>query len=314
MVDNSELIISVLTKYGIEYWEEGKNVTNDTINIECPLCSDSSNHCGIFKDSLRFACWKCGQRGSFSFILSVLTGIPKELCKQELEEISTSFSLDSEQQIYEILNFEEEEFEVVAKKFEGGMPDFMVHVKEASSLLLENYLYQRNIDLQTLIDHDCRICVAGKYMNRLIIPVVFEGNTVGFQAADLTLSSKLKYKADGNNSIIKEYFYNWDNIDWNLGFVVVVEGVLDAWRLRDNTIASFGTSLSSNQRTILKKSKVKKLILCPDSDAYLDTLRMAEEFSPFVDEVHTVFFPIGEDPDSLGFEASWDLINKECFV
>ena len=72
MDDYSDIIIRLLERYDIPYWEAGKNVSEGiTVNVECPLCSDISNHCGIFRNSMEFQGPK--SRKSFRF----LGGTPK---------------------------------------------------------------------------------------------------------------------------------------------------------------------------------------------------------------------------------------------
>ena len=314
MADNTALIISLFEKYSIDYWEEGKNVTIGWINTTCPLCEDSSNHMGVNIGSLQISCWKCGRKGSFAYLLSILTGYPKDAIKVEIEVFSSSLIVDSEQQIREILKTEEEEPEEKEVVFSGKLPKHMVSVETADFWLLEDYMHRRKIALSTLMNHNCGVCQVGKYMNRLIIPVYFEGDLVGFQAADLTGRAELKYKADTVKSLIKNYFYRWDEYNVNVGYLVVTEGVLDAWRLGGNVVASFGTSLSKIQKRRLINLRLKKLIFAFDGEAYLDTLRLSEEFSPFIDETFVVQFPGKEDPDSLGYEESWRLIREECNI
>ena len=314
MVNNTTLIISLFEKYGIEYSTEGKNVTIGWINVQCPSCPDPSNHMGVEISSLMISCWRCGLKGSFAYLLSRLTGYPKDICKAEIEGFSSSLIIDSEQQIREIFKSDEEESKEKEVIFSGKLPKHMIPVATADFWLLEDYMRRRKIALSTLMWHSCGVCQVGKYMNRLIIPVYFEGDLVGFQAADLTGKAEIKYKADTVDSLIKNYLYCFDEYKDVLGYAVVVEGALDRWRLITNTFASFGTSLSKKQKMLLINLRPKKLIFAFDADAYLNTLRLAEEFSPFIDETFVVKFPGKEDPDSLGHEESWQLIREECDI
>lgn len=321
-MDYSSIIISLLEKYEIEYWEEGPNCTAKAINIKCPFCDDASSHHGIFRDFLNSKCWKCGRKSNLGFILATITGRSQKACWEEIKASGISFDLDSEQQIKNIF---EEELVIKPKKLVSlaKLPKPFQPIEEVDSILLDNYLCRRNLTREVLVEHQCGVCLVGDYMNRLIIPVIFEGKLVGFQAADMTGRSDTSYKADRKDSEIKNYFYRWDRINQDLDFIVVVEGVVDAWRLRGNTLCSFGTALSENQKRLLIKFGPKKLIFCPDGDAYSDTLIQSEYFTPFIDEVHVVQLPyrwknfserVNEDPDSFGAENVWNLIKEECFA
>jgi hypothetical protein len=316
-MDYSSLIISILEKYGVEYWEEGKNVTEDAVNIECPLCEDASNHCGIFRDSLQFKCWRCSQSGNFAYLIAVITGQPKDVCKQEIEEFTTSFHLDPELQIQQILQGDLETEEKKAKrKFSGKWPEYTEPL-DPEFPLLQYYLEERSrraaedLEFQTLLEYECQMCRVGPYMNRLIIPVFFQDKLVGYQGADMTLRSETKYKTSDNE--INQYLYNWDRIDPYKDYLILAEGLLDVWRLGGNTLGTFGSTLTDIQFRLILKYKPKKLIFCWDEDAYFVSEREAQKFEPFIEEVFTVSFPEGEDPDSYGHVASWELINQECF-
>jgi hypothetical protein len=324
-MDCSSKIISILTKYEISFVEDSsqsKNTGPNCIGIQCPFCDDHSDHCGIFRDAKGFYCRKCGRQGSFSYLLSVLVHKPQNIIRKELEQSSISFEVEAEQQIKDIFR-ESEKVPTRQKRGSIPFPKYFEPVEKVISSLLENYLSRRNISKQILIDHKCGICQVGEHMNRLIVPVYFEGTMIGFQAADLTGKSELKYKADTKDSEIKNYFYRWDLLDPDLNYIVVVEGIVDAWRLLGNAVASFGTALSTAQKKLLIKKKLEKLILCMDGDAYLHALETSQYFTPFIDEVHVIQLPhywqdfstkISHDPDSYGNENVWELIKQESNI
>lgn len=318
-MDLSTTITSLLLKFDIEYWEEGKNCSPGAINIECPLCDDHSNHCGIFRNSGKFHCWKCGREGDFAFLLAIITHRSKEFCQREIDSFDASFILDSEQQIQSIFQEEEEKEETFVRVRSVQLPKFFEPVQDADSPLLRSYIKRRMLSLEILIEHGCGVCCVGEYMNRLIAPVFFEGKLVGFQAADMTGKAEAKYKADTKDSKIKEYLYRWDMLDRSLGYVIIVEGLLDSWRLGGNTLASFGASLTDQQKKLLIKLKPEKLIFVPDGDAFLDCEREAQYFMPFIGEVHVVQLPyfwksfsehVNADPDSHGANEVWEMIQK----
>ena len=63
----------------IAYSTEGKNVTENWVNIECPFpfCDDSvlhSNHLGINLESKLFSCWICGEKGGMDRLIQELEG------------------------------------------------------------------------------------------------------------------------------------------------------------------------------------------------------------------------------------------------
>jgi hypothetical protein len=197
MVISKEKIIELLDKFEIPFWLEGNNVSVDSINIKCPFCDDSSNHLGIFNITGIFNCWRCGAKGHFSYLLSVLTHLSYEECQKLLELNVVNFKESAVQTIENIISPGKERDKIVSQ--EVGLPKYFEFVnKDTDFPLLEMYMKRRKIDLDTLIKYGCGICQVGKYMNRLIIPVIFQGRIVSFQAADMTGRGEIKYKTANN--------------------------------------------------------------------------------------------------------------------
>jgi len=114
--------------------------------------------------------------------------------------------------------------------------------------------------------------------------------------------SNLKYQSSplsmGN---INDFLYNYDEIEVG-GRMIVVEGVLDAWRVGKEVVSSFTSSLSKEQIKLILAKGLKELYLCYDSElrAYYKSRKLAKEFEAYVPKVEVVKLPFGEDPDSYG--------------
>ena len=302
MIDSKQKIIDLLQKFEITYWTSGNNVSEDSVNIKCPFCDDHSNHLGIFEDTLIFHCWRCGAKGHFAYLLSVLTHLSYEECQRLLELNVVNFKGCAVQTIENIISSEKKSDKIVAQ--EVGLPKYFEPVtKNMNFPLLEMYLKRRKIDLETIIKYGCGICQVGKYMNRLIIPVVFQGRIVSFQAADMTGRGEIKYKTADNE--VNRWLYNYDSIK---DIMIITEGILDCWRVGEGAVATFGTHITEKQKDLILAKNLKELILCWDGDAYWTARNEAEEFKPFIENVKVVCLPKTEDPDSLGTEKVWEYI------
>lgn len=306
-MDHSKTIISVLEHHDIQYWTYGKNVSEDSINIQCPFCDDHSNHCGIFKDTLGYHCWKCNRTGTFDFLVAYLTHRPVEECTEEIASFGIRFGQDIVEQILDLLN----PLPVETQKDNSQsitLPPYFEPVTHSTNFpLLDQYLSRRKILRETLIEHRCGICTVGECMNRLVIPVYYQGELVSYQAADMTGRSDVKYRTAKNE--INQYLYRWDQVDPSLGYLILVEGVLDAWRVGGNAVATFGTSLTTRQRTLIIQSKIPCIVMCWDGDAWLHSKKEIEELQPYVPYIGLVELPTEEDPDSYGYDNTWKAIN-----
>lgn len=293
-------IISILKEIEVPYWTEGKNVSEDSVNIKCPFCSDDpSDHLGIFEGTGIFSCWRCKKKGPLSYLIHVLTGFPRERCEEMVEDGSNIFKEDSSSTINRIIN-EEITKENRKKKDFYGLPKEMELITEDTQFkLLHLYLERRKILLETTILHKCGICRTGSYMNRMIIPVFFNKSVVGFQAADLTGRADLKYKTSSND--INDYLYEYDNIKPSRR-IIITEGILDAWRVGNDAVCTFGTHLTEKQKQLILDVHPKELILLWDNDAWIYANEEIGFFEPFIEKVNVVILPHGHDPDSYGRE------------
>jgi len=309
--DNSKTITTLLDKYHIEWWSEGcKNVSPGSTNIQCPFCDDRSNHCGIFHDDLGYHCWRCDASGSFDYLLARITGQDIEKLREEISDLGFSFEVDSSTQVEELWRGSESQPE------QRNVPDAPLTLPkyfdpvtwQMDFPLLDWYLNLRSYSRETPIAYQCGICSVGPWMNRMIIPVYFNHQLVSYQAADLTRRAQVKYKTAPGE--INNFLYRWDLIDWSKRYIVLVEGVLDAWRFGDNALCTFGTHLTDRQKNLIIKSKIKKVYLSWDGDAWEKSLKHAEELNTFIPEVAVVQYPPEHDPDSYGRVYGVDALRK----
>jgi len=298
------LITNILDRYDIKYWTSGKNVSTGSINIQCPFrdCEDHSNHLGIFTDTLFYHCWKCNRKGHFSFLLSILTNLTKEECSEIIEEEKSNLGLS------EVTEKEEVKKE---QRLVTPLPEYFEKIHQGTQLpLLNRYIRRRKLSLDLLIEKQCGYCRVGQYMNRLIIPVFFKGKQVSFVAADMTRTAYLKYINAGTAK--EEYLYGYDEAVGDI--IVVTEGILDAWRVGNDAVAILGSYVSDKQRQLLLERKPDTLIFCLDGDAYWHAREEAAVFEPFIHKVEVIKMDFGEDPDSLGTEEIWKLIEERLFL
>jgi len=299
-------IANILRELKIPCWTEGKNVSVDSVNVRCPFCDDHSNHCGIFTNTVRFHCWRCHTTGSFGYLLSRLTTFSEDECERIVRDFDTTFGESTVDQIRNIFDREEEAKEQT-KIAEIDLPRYFEKITpDIDFPLLYRYLERRRVSLETIIGAKCGICRVGKYMNRMIIPVFFEEKVVAFQAADLTGTAEIKYQT--SNAKINSFLYNYDNIERR---AIIVEGILDAWRVGKEAVASFGTHLTERQKQLILDKELDELVMCWDGAAYWYSREVIKFFEPFISVVKVIKIPDGEDPDSFGRDRIFKFINQE---
>ena len=299
MKNNKQKIIDILKSFEITFWTYGKNVSTDSVNIQCPFCNDHSNHCGIFQDSMLFHCWRCNVKGSFAYLLSEITPFSETECEKLVQDFDVSFKESTLDQIQDILTREEPIIKS-SEIEEIRLPQYFEKITQDIDFpLFSAYLKRRKISIDTVIRAKCGIARVGEYNNRMIIPIFSKGIIVAYQAADLTGGAKVKYRTGPKDVFVNNYLYNYDNIQVG-GRMLVNEGVLDAWREGETAVCSFGTSLTEKQKNLILEKKLAELIFVYDGDAYWKSRKIAGFFEPFIPIVRTIKIPNGEDPDSFG--------------
>jgi len=302
-VDNRQKILTFYKQYEIPFWTHGKNVSDGAINVKCPYCNDHSNHMGVFIEDMVFSCWRCNRKGPFHILFSTLTGLPVKTCQELVEETEQDFKEPVSAQIkakFEVHPVSEYMFE--AKEIDW--PELCEDL-DFEYPLLRAYMKRRNISKQTLLHENCKMCKYGRYSQRLIIPVFFNKKLVSYQAADMTGKAELKYDTAKGN--INNFLLGYDNID---DIMILSEGALDKWRIGDAAVFTFGTSLTDIQKNLILSKPLKYLVFAWDSDAFWKARKQAEYFRPFIENVCIIKLPDGEDPDSLGHNNIWKLIEE----
>lgn len=277
----------IFDQYDVEYWENGKNVTQGWINIQCIYCGDNSNHLGIRLSDLKCSCWKCGPK-SFASTLQRLT----KLSYKQIEELIKNIETSSE------VIYQPKE----KKKIKRVLPSDIS--KEFPKRHLK-YLKGRGLNPREIITtYDLYASTINKrYPFRIIIPVKMEKQIVTFTSRDITGLQKEKYKSASNaESIIeiKNTIYNYDMIKPNHD-VFICEGPADTWKIGFGAISFFGVSITDSQLNYLWKKRIKTayIILDNDKTGRREADNFARLISPVVNNVKMLNLKKVKDPGEL---------------
>ena len=305
-MDYSKEIIEIFDHFDIEWWDKGKNVTDGWINIQCPFCDDASNHCGTDIDSLQFSCWKCRESGNFSWLIHVITGVSTDYVEELLDTGAVNFRTDVADQINDIGKTKNQE-ETASRKIKIQFPKEAERITiNTDSDLFLHFIERRRLTIKTCIEYGCYICEYGEYKMRMIIPVYFENKLVAWQAMDMTGMAELKYRTSPG-AFINDYLSSYDVIKPG-GRMILTEGRMDEWRVGENTVCTFGTSLTTRQKRLIYDKKPKELIFAWDGEAYQYAKEMGQEMAPYIGNIKVLELPWGIDPDDYGQEETLALI------
>jgi len=253
-------IIRLYNDRGIPYQTEGhKHVSSGWIGIPCLFCSGNPGyHLGYCIDQAskfagRFICWRCGGK-SIIKVLSALLMIKEP----EVYPLLKQYQIDG------AANY------ILSRKEKRG-PGVICKLPDGSSELNQShrrYLERRKFDPDQLIDKwgIKGTGPAGDYKHRIIIPIYHKGVLVSYQGRDITGKSGMKYKACPQEKEGREHKHCLYGLDQVKGdSIVVVEGVMDVWRLGPGAVATFGVKFKQAQVRLLLA--FKRIFILYDSEA-----------------------------------------------
>jgi len=272
-------ILTYLQSRNIPYQTGGDNVSSGWIGTSCIFCIDHSNHLGINLQSKAFNCLKCGETGSASKLVQTIDGVDWYKAKTIMEEFSGALYTPREKK------FQSKTALPIgaSKKFPQSHLDFLSKRRYNEGVIETYDLYATG--------------PVGVYNHRIIIPVFVNRRMVAFVGRDITGQSDTPYRNSSEQygtKDVKQVLYNIDNVIGNT--VVIVEGVLDAWRVGDGAVCTFGTKYTREQLRLLKG--MHRVFVLYDADAIAIAHKLAYDLSSFVREIKVLEMSEG-DPDTM---------------
>jgi DNA primase len=279
-----------------------KHMTTDKeYTVDCPNCGDQE-HFDFSVSKQQGKCWKCdwGCNG-IQFIMAA-EGCDRATAMRIVLERAKIFGTATElDELKRIIQTAGVKFipdpEIISNELpKECRPIFDKRTRKAQ---MPVYLKDRGIDLKTVMRFRLGLARYGRYAGRVIVPVVCAG-VRSFVARDVTGMAPKKY-LNPPESVYSHLLFDYDQ---NKGkeTVTLVEGVFDVMRLWQSGVpacALFGKSLGDGQLALLLDSKIKKVRIMLDDDAYVKSMEVARTLGALFD-VELIQLPPGRDPADLG--------------
>lgn len=229
-----------LNDYSIQYWTEGKNCSPGRVQIKCCMCDDTSNHLGLpLNGDTVPNCWRCGSHSIIKIIKNLLN-----VSWSEAKEISKEYSQNKSEKVINDKYSKKKRFNK-----ENDSVNLPKNSEEIKSIH-KKYLIKRGFNPDTL-EKLWKIKGTGnlgQYKYRIVIPIIVNGIAVSFQARDISGKAELRYKACKiEDEIIHHKFIAYGTDYIKNRKAIIVEGILDAWKLGPGAIATFGTGFKKEQ-------------------------------------------------------------------
>lgn len=248
---------SICKQLDIPYWTSGKNNVEGCLTIHCPCCPDNdpdpSRHGNLNPVDGSYSCWRC--KGSHPSVVIARAGhISVQAASSLIRKYTTGV--------------------VAAKREEVQMANSITLPGSHTPLdIHRNYLEGRGFDVDELqFYHGIKFTgMMEKWegMNwqfRVIIPVYDRRNSlVSFQGRDVT-GKQDRYLFPPKEKQVRDcktLLYGAE-LCGKKDALLVVEGVMDAWKLGAGAVCTFGSSVTQEQ--VLEMSHWKKVFLAFDNE------------------------------------------------
>ena len=290
----NELLVSLVNSVlGI-----GKRTSKGNHSYNCPFCNHHKPKLEVnFTDNKNgdnpWHCWACNKKGRKLRSLFKQLKVASEHFSQLQKLVKSG---------YEVIDVEvEEKILELPKEYKSIIGSKNIIAKHASA-----YLKRRNISEDDILKYNIGYCEYGPYADRVVIPSYDStGKLNYFTSRTFKEDTFQTYKnPDTSRNIIPfEMLINWDLP------IILCEGPFDAIAIKRNAIPLLGKNIQSNLMKKLVSSKVKKIYIALDTDAFNQALKFCEELLNEGKEVYLVELP-GKDPSEMGFEHFTNLIQK----
>ena len=286
-----------LDDYNIQSFPAGtKNVGRDYIGIRCPLCQDKSTHGGFRIDGFSYHCHRCGKH-PLSKIISVLSNTSINEAKKIIKKYSTGYIHVPNNKPYKYAK------EVIFPPETGPLTE-----------RAKQYLISRNFDPDYLIQEWNILSTGslGEYKFSILAPIYLKRKLISYQCRDITGNWTIPYKGcpiEESVLHLKHTVYGFDKAIKNKK-CIVVEGLMDNWRIGPGGVATFGIGFTMQQILLLVRNFDEIFILYdPEDEAQQKADEMYFLLRGYNKKTEVLEWP-GSDPGDLTNEQAYYIMKE----
>lgn len=282
---------AICKQLDIPYWTSGKNNAPGCITIHCPCCPpdnpDPSRHGNLNPEDGSYSCWRC--KGSHPAVVIARAGRCSVQAASDLIRKYTTGVVKPKRQAVQMAS---------SITLPGSHTPQEIHTK---------YLEGRGFNVEELeFYHGIRYTGMMERWNgvdwgwRVIIPVFDRrNNLVSFQGRALFKQQDPRYLFPPKERQIRDcktLLYGAE-LCGNNKDLLVVEGVMDAWKLGAGAVCTFGSSVTDAQ--VLEMANWRRVFIAFDNEpAAIEHARdVAKQLSSLGVEAYIVNTDFGLNPD-----------------
>lgn len=284
------------------------NIVNDVLNQQafirknvqfiyyCPFCHHKKRKLEINVESQKWHCWVCDSKGNSILNLFKKLKVKSFYIKQLHEILGTEIygnkksSFDNKEKCSSLPS----EFSPIYKP-----------VRSIEYNAAVRYIKSRNVTTEDVIRYNIGYCETGEYARRIIVPSYDIKSNINFFVARSYYENTMSYVACPFSKDIVgfEMFINYDEP------LTLVEGVFDAFAVKNNAIPLFGKTMSNRLQESIIENNVKRINVVLDNDALKSSIKIYDQLSKLGVNVHLIKLD-SKDPSVIGFKNITEMIES----
>ena len=271
------------------YTADGENY-----QVRCPKCckpGSSKKKLHISVDDLKYHCWVCGIKGR-----NVLYLVKKIRPDLDVGDIKAS------RKIKEVPNVEPDL--ILPKRL---IPVFR-ETNDPDVKCVKNYLRKRGLSTADMLRWRIMTATSGEYRRYAVFPSFDSGGKLNYFLGRSIDDTVIRYKNAKNKK--SRIVFNEIDIDWKKR-VYLVEGVFDAVKCPDNTIAMLGSELPKKGELYSKLVKNQcDITLSLDADGMSKAYDIADQLTRAGCDVRICFPKDQRDLGDMTKEEALQLLSE----
>jgi hypothetical protein len=269
-----------------------KNVRRGHVGLNCPFCGDTRNHLSYNLKTGKWGCWRCPAKGvTPEYLVKSLKGCSLDKAKEIVRSEMLAEEVDWEELTERARNLFKPQYKAkpqgvqIPKEFGRPKPtglrerfwDYLVHgrgfAEDDTAEVVEEYGFLCSLET-----------------DRLIIPVIVNGQVIGWTGRTIHKDVEPRYKVYPTGDAIKQGIPFHDVIKARKGgeVLAIVEGGLDAPKLdfygKDDGLHALpimGVSATASQVTLILKlaPRYRRTLILLDEGAEVSALHLSSQLA-----------------------------------
>ncbi len=287
----------------------GESIEKNKSNFAftCPFCRHYKKKLEINILTSAWHCWVCNSKGKRVINLLKRINVPDSTLQIYYKIIPSEKVFEPTQQSNIDSLFSTEKFTDSLIELPKDFIPLHIPTNDFYYKMCIEYLNSRGVDMNDILKYKLGYCTSGTYSDMIIFPNYDSHGKLNFYSSRTFMRNSMqKFK---NTDISRNVVGFELQINPNQP-LILVESALDAITIKRNASPLYGKQLLPALKEYILLYEISDVYICLDADALTDSLEISEYLINNGITIYFVELPMNSDPNSLGYDKMWKLIDK----